>query len=111
MNDTDRTRQLEGFNAADAIRTFVWPAICRIEAGQAQFMTIAVYEEFRLREFIPLREETKHLSGRLSDEQVVKLDRAERHHETSAFKRWLLPILVSLMVFGFQVVWLLLPHS
>lgn len=103
MNDTERARELEGFNAADAIRTFVWPAICRIEDGLSLFMTTAAFEDFRVREFVPLKEIVEHLSARLSDEQVVKLDRAERRHESSAFKRWLLPIIVTVAIFAVQL--------
>ena len=58
----------------------------------------------------PMSEEVTHLGGRLSDEQVIKLDRAERHHKTSSFKRWLIPVRIPIAVVGFQIAWLFLPH-
>ena len=51
----------------------------------------------------PLRDEVKHLSARLSDEQVLDIDKEERHRNRSSFRRWLLPFLATLAFFGTQI--------
>jgi hypothetical protein len=51
----------------------------------------------------PMRQEVSHLAGRLSDEQVIKIDREEQHDGSSSFRRWLLPFLASIALIGTQI--------
>ena len=93
----------------DAMQLHVAPAAARLAEELAAYKVEEA--KYKVDVIGPMREEVAHLSARLSDEQVVKLDRAERHNETSVFRRWLIPVLVSIVVIVFQITWALLPHS
>ena len=93
----------------DEMREHVAPVAAQLAKELASYKVEEA--KYKVDVISPMREEVAHLGARLSDEQVIKLDRAERHHETSMFKRWLIPVLVSIVVVGFQITWALLPHS